>query len=82
MAAARDQAARILRPEPDPAEGEHCARRCGLPPTQAGSASFGTRLSAVGPQRRRINRPPSSRLPRHRPMRIRQRRNPASANWS
>ena len=56
MAAARDQAARILRPEPDPAEDESAARRC-----------RGSRRSASCPSRRRDRRTPPARRRRTEP---------------
>ena len=79
MAAARDQAARILRAEPDTAEGEARARRF-----------RGSRRAASRPARGRDRRAPPCRDagpagdPNSRPLRrpllpIRPRRNPASA---
>ena len=79
MAAARDQAARILRPEPDVAEGSRDV-------SVAAPTSL-VRMRSEEPAVRRTAEAPVSPAVDNQPVRrpsppIRPRRNPASANWS
>src|SRR5229473_2106624 len=81
MAAARNQAARILRPEPE-AEGSF-ARDASAAPADQPHAHSSQETVARRPAETPTDRPSTSRPhPPHRlPPPIRPRRNPASANW-
>ena len=82
MAAARDQAARILVPSRIGLRAELRARFRNLPLSEPMLILL-NRLSAAGPKRRRINRKPTNRLPHLPPMRLPYpgSRNPEGANW-
>ena len=85
MAAARDQAARILRTEPDTADGE-AARDASAALAEQLRAHLSEETVARRPAetpvaRRSKNRRSKSRPPRPRQLRLPPRRNRESANW-